>query len=219
MAEATPDNIASARTVDDLFQILIARHVPPFEAKDQINQLLRLGRLLIDSHVAAGARKESPRQHWANPEEPAEAPTGGITTPVNPQCWDRVFVLAIRDNHLIVEPLCALDFPWRQIRQGQVRANYSFPIANPAVLAELGFVTASEPAPAKPVADAERPPADAAKPTQIAWAYGELLKEGRLAGLRGKVLREKVFLKVGPDFNASGRSFAEGVRLYKGRND
>jgi hypothetical protein len=51
MAEAAPDNIASARTVDDLFQILRDRRVPPFEPREQLLKFLRMGELLIDQHI------------------------------------------------------------------------------------------------------------------------------------------------------------------------
>jgi hypothetical protein len=128
----------STPTIDDLFQILVGRDIPPFEAKELILQFLRRGKLPIDSHVEAGARKTRAMRQ-ATPEELQAqqagksldylhevVPAGGITEPVNPQCWDGgVFALAIRDGRLLVEPRCALDFPWPK---------YSFPVSNPVVI-------------------------------------------------------------------------------------
>jgi hypothetical protein len=220
MAEAAPNNSALKLTVDDLFQILKARDVPEFEAKKQIFEYSQIGKLPIDSHVAAGACKPSPRRHWANSDEPEVAPDGGITTPINPQSWGRVFELAIRDGHLIVEPLCSLDFPWQA---------YSFLISNPTVIDEFWPKPASKAAqtdierPPESIADMEppaaRPPLGASKPIQLAWAYGELLKKkDQLTGLRGKALLEKVCRKVGPNFTASQRTFVRALELHKNRS-
>jgi hypothetical protein len=203
MAEAAPDHSAGIKTVDDLFQKLVIRKIPPLEAKKRITEALQIGELLIDSHVAAGARKESSRQHWANPEEPAQAPPGGITTPVDPQSWDGgVFALAIRDHHLVVEPRCSLDFPWQA---------YSFSIANPVVIPdvfELRSSTANTP-------DAERPPPDADKVTQIEWQYSRLVETGQLAGLRGKALLKRLCAEVGPNFSAGPTVLKEAKRRYR----
>jgi hypothetical protein len=153
MANADLNNSTSKRTVDDVFQILIAREVPPLVAKKQITEALQLGKLRIDFHIAAGARKTRPMRQ-ATPEELKAAaqagksldflyeaaPEGGITAAVNPQSWDGLFALAIRDDHLIIEPRYALDFPW---------SAYSFSISNwEVVIEELGrAATAPKPEP------------------------------------------------------------------------
>jgi hypothetical protein len=74
MAEAAPDNSASRKIVDvdDLFQILIVRGVPPRDAKRQITEFLQLGKVLIDSHIAAGARKSRPTRQATDEELKAQ---------------------------------------------------------------------------------------------------------------------------------------------------
>ena len=46
------------------------------------------------------------------------APSEGITERVQFQHWDAdsVFCLTIRDGYLIIEPNCALDYPWDAYR-------------------------------------------------------------------------------------------------------
>jgi hypothetical protein len=151
MANADPNNSVSTRTVDDVFQVLIARDVPPLVAKKQITEALQLGKLRIDSHIAAGACKTRPMRQ-ATPEELKAAqagksldflyeaaPASGITAAVDPQSWDGgVFALAIRDGHLVIEPRCSLEFPW---------SAYSFSM-NPVVIDELWpTAVASKPGP------------------------------------------------------------------------
>jgi len=204
MAEATADHI---RTVDDLFQELVLR-VPRYEARNWIFQWLQVGELLIDSHVAATVtrngkksptRKESSKQHWANPEEPAEVPAGGITKPVDPQSWGRVCDLSIRGHHLVIEPICGFDFPWDA---------YSFSVANlaavPKLLARIG--KPMRPADARPtptpIADEERPSRDATKVAQLEGALDRLDGTDELAGLRGKRLLNRLCDEVGPNFSA-----------------
>lgn len=141
MAIADPYHSASKRIVDldDLFQILITRNVAPLVAKKEIDDVLLLGKLRIDLRIPAGARKTRPIRQ-ATPEELKAkqagkdldflyeaSPTGG-TAAVDPQSWGRVLALAIKDGHLIVEPLCGLEFPWRA---------YSFSISNPVVIEHL----------------------------------------------------------------------------------
>jgi hypothetical protein len=137
MAKAKPNH----KTVDSLFQTLIVSDVPPLIAKKCVNDALQVGKVLVDSHIAASARKTSPRRHWANPDEPEIAPPGGITAPVNPQSWDRVFVMAIRDGYLVIEPLCSLDFPWQF---------YSFSISNWEVAVDY-LCRASAPSKSEPI--------------------------------------------------------------------
>jgi hypothetical protein len=220
MAEVAPDSSASKRIVDldDLFQILITRDVPPLAAKKQIIEFLRDGKLRIDLHIAAGARKTRPMRQATREELEAEqagkdldflyeaSPVGGITAAVDPQSWDapRVFALTIRDGHLVLEPQCSLDFPWQA---------YSFSISNPVVIDELWKPAANSPPSA--TAGAERPPPDAGKIAQIMWAYGELLPTNELTGLRGKALQIKVFRKIGPNFTASTRTFEKAVQQFR----
>jgi hypothetical protein len=243
MAEVAPDHSASKRTVDDLFQILIARDVPPLIGKKQITEALQLGKLRIDFHIAAGARKTRPMRQ-ATPEELKAlsdadrsrrrgvrrgrrpkalqarkdldflyeaSPAGGITAAVDPQSWDapRVFALAIRDGHLLVEPQCSLDFPWQA---------YSFSISNPVVIDELWPPAASDPTPSGPTGDEERPPADVDKITQLEWAYGRLFETNQLIGLRGKALLNAVCAKVAPKFSASQRYLQEAIKRYRGKH-
>jgi hypothetical protein len=164
MAGTSDNNAQSVDDVDDLFQVLIARDIARLVAKRQIAEALEMGRLRIDFHIAAGARKTGPMRQ-ATPEE-LEAqqegkdldflyevsPPGGITGAVNPQSWesDGVFRLTIRDDHLAIEPRCSLDFPWQA---------YSFSISNPVVIVHL-FSSLTNPAstsstPTKPAGDAK----------------------------------------------------------------
>jgi hypothetical protein len=227
MAEAAPDHSASKRIVDldDLFQVLITRDIPAFVAKKQITEALQLGKLRIDLHIAAGARKTRPMRQ-ATPEElKAEqagqdldflyetSPAGGTTAAVDPQSWDvpGVLTLAIRDGHLVVEPQCSLDFPWQA---------YSFSISNLVVIDELWPLAASKPAPALPVAPGnpmERPPSGADMITHLEWAYLQLLTTNRAAGLRGKVLLKAACDEVAPKFTASPSLFKVAKRRAKAR--
>jgi hypothetical protein len=177
MAEATPN----IRTIDDLFQILVARDVPPFEAKYQIANALLRGKLIIDSHIATRAAIE----------------------PVHPQSWDRVLALAIRDNHLIVEPLCALNVPWQA---------YSFSISNPVVIDEL-WPAASKAAESADH-DVERPPEGAGKEAFATWAYRKLFEAGELNGLSNKQILVKVCSKVGSDFTVGMSTLKAVKRSY-----
>jgi hypothetical protein len=224
MAEVAPDHSASKRTVDldDLFQILIARNVPAFVAKKEITGALQLGKLRIDLHIAAGARKTRPMRQATSEELKAEqagkgleflyeaSPAGGITVAVHPQSWDApgVLALAIVGSHLVVEPQCSLDFPWQA---------YSFSISNPVVIDELWPRAASGPMSASPdeAADNPRPPEGTSKIALIVWAYGELLPTNELTGLRGKELRRKVYLKIGQNFTAGPRTFEEAMQRYR----
>jgi hypothetical protein len=56
------------------------------------------------------------------------APPEGITQRVNFQSWGSIFGLLISDGHLVVEPKCALDYPWDA---------YSFTTANWSLVNEL----------------------------------------------------------------------------------
>jgi hypothetical protein len=76
-------------TLDALFQLLIARDVPPVLARHQILAALQADKLKVDFQVRDGP---AGHVHW--------------------QAWERVFTLAIQDGHLIVEPRCTLDHPW-----------------------------------------------------------------------------------------------------------
>jgi hypothetical protein len=85
MAETDADPIT---TLDALFQLLIAREVPPVPARHQILTALKLDKLQVDFQVRDGP---GGRVHW--------------------QAWERTFTLGIReDGHLVVEPCCALDY-------------------------------------------------------------------------------------------------------------
>jgi hypothetical protein len=82
-------------------------------------------------------------------------PPEGITAKVAPQSWDiPLFAVTVRDGHLMVEPRCALDFPWLA---------YTFTVANPVVIPTL-FPPPSPPASVEPKATraAEDDPRDAA---------------------------------------------------------
>ena len=118
MAGTSDNNAQTVDDVDDLFQVLIARDIPPLLAKRQIAEALalELGGLRIDFHVAAGARKTRPMRQ-ATPEELKAqqegkdldflyevSPPDGITGVANPQSWGRVLSLEIRDGHLVTEP-------------------------------------------------------------------------------------------------------------------
>ena len=86
------------------------------------------------------------------------------------------------------------------------------------VVRKLWPLTASDPAPPRPTAgDAERPPPDADKITQLVWAYIRLLNTNRAAGLRGKALLKAVCAEVGPNFTASLSSFKTAKRKAKAR--
>jgi hypothetical protein len=139
----TKDDHNTVNSLDDVFQILIARDYPPFDAKEEIDEALRPGKLRVDQHIKAGARKTSPTPEGRKAQIEGRSadvtyevcPPGGITQPVNPQSWGgRLFDLMIQDGRLIVTPCCSLDWPWEA---------YSFSIANPVVINELWSPAAS----------------------------------------------------------------------------
>jgi hypothetical protein len=177
MAEAAPDNSASKPSVDDLFQILITRDIPPLVAKKQFTEHLQLGRLRINFHIAAGSRKTRPMRQATLEELRAldflheVSPPGGITAAVDPQSWDSVLRLSIRDGRLVVEPLCSLDFPW---------VAYSFSISNPVAIDHLWPPAISTPTSTTgSAAGGNRPPVERAdtKPEKLSlkrWLKDEV---------------------------------------------
>jgi len=60
MGEAADDHSNPNKTVDDLFQRLIGRDIPPVVAKQQILEKLQVGKLLMDYKIAAGVRTRRP---------------------------------------------------------------------------------------------------------------------------------------------------------------
>ena len=142
MAEAAIDHSDSKHTVDELFQFLVCvRDLRPAIARKEIMDYLQSDKLQIDYHIRGGARKTRPMRQ-ATLEELREqettgatldhlyetAPPEGITRRVHFQSWGKLFDLTVRDECLIVEPNCALDYPWDA---------YSFTVANWSLVEEL----------------------------------------------------------------------------------
>ena len=142
MAEAAIDHSDSKHTVDELFQFLVCvRDLRPAIARKEIMDYLQRDKLQIDYHIRGGARKTRPMRQ-ATLEELREqettgatldhlyetAPPEGITRRVHFQSWGKLFDLTVRDECLIVEPNCALDYPWDA---------YSFTVANWSLVEEL----------------------------------------------------------------------------------
>jgi hypothetical protein len=216
MAEAAREHSAfysPVDTLDALFQILITRD-RPYAVMAKILQALQFGELLIDSHVAEGARKSRPMRHATAEELRAAqnghsldflceaAPAGGITERVNPQSWGRVLTLAIRDDHLVVEPLCGFDFPWQA---------YTFTIANPVAVPHLFGLAAPA------ITAQERPRPGASKIDFAEWALRQLRADGVLDALHGDKLIEAVRAKVDPRFTVSMRNVR--TAMQRPRND
>jgi hypothetical protein len=143
--------------------------------------------------------------------------------------WEDL-TLKIDDGHIIVWWLCdpVSIFPFEWLKNGDPSANcYTVSRRDVQMLCQPQAESRETAHPeqhevqqqvdpwARPAKDVEQPPANASKVTQLVWAYGELLRAGELTGLRGKVLRTTVCLKVGPKFTASDRTFAEALRQYR----
>jgi hypothetical protein len=166
MARNDDDHSDAECTVDDLFQLLVhAGDKHPAVARAEILEHLQLDQLQVDLHIRGGARKTHPRQ-TTEEELRAGAPTNfyetvppeGITQRVSFQAWGRLLDLSINGKQLVVEPGCALDYPWDA---------YSFAIANWSLVAELwpSRPTPSVSPPVEPTVDPLVEPEPKVKPT------------------------------------------------------
>jgi hypothetical protein len=148
MARDDPDRSSSGRTLDDLFQVLVhTRRKSPAVARKEILDRLQLDELPIDLHVRGGTQKTYPLRPATKEELQKGAPIGeadgvvldryhlyetappeGIIERAPYTAWGRFFHLSIHGEQLVIEPDCALDYPWDA---------YSFIIANWSLVAEL----------------------------------------------------------------------------------
>jgi hypothetical protein len=242
MAEVAPDNSACRRTVvDDLFQVLVARDVPPFIAKEQITANLRTGKLRIDFRIAAGARRmirpAMPEELGDHPLPPVTRPLGWpegaplpgdarrpdiVGTPSGPATYETVgaggITAAVNPQSwdggvfaLVIEDGRLIIKPRCDL--GFPWDAYSFSISNWVVVDQLWPPAASTPT--ESVADAGRPPVDADKVTWLMWALGQLDRKGKRAGLRGNALLKAACAEVGPKFTASESTFKTAKRRYR----
>lgn len=137
--------------LDPLFQQMRARGLAPREVRERILKALKREELIILAHVAAGAWSLQPRQfatreEEAQAEQEARAATerydfdayyrivfeqspspDGIIGPIEPENWEVMVTIAIRDGHLVIKPL-APEFPVE---------SYSFAIATPEAVDKL----------------------------------------------------------------------------------
>jgi hypothetical protein len=132
----------SKHTVDDLFQILVHAHgKKPELARPDILKQLQDGALLIELHIKGGVRSIGPVRPPTPEEQMEERRTGivaearysttppeGVTLSVDPQSWEGVLLLRIRDKSLVIEPGCNFDYPWDA---------YSFSIADWSLIEQL----------------------------------------------------------------------------------
>jgi hypothetical protein len=138
----TPDPRDSTRTVDDLFQILVhTRGKSPPLARRGILKQLQDGALPVIAHIKGGVRSIGVVREPTPEEQVQEKRTGiiaearysttppeGVTLPVDSQSWEHILLLRIRGERLVIEPGCALDYPWNA---------YSFTVANWSLVEEL----------------------------------------------------------------------------------
>jgi hypothetical protein len=163
MGEAGSDH----HTIDELFQILCVRNIPPVEARQQILEACQRNKLKIDFRFRNGP---SGRIHY--------------------QSWELMLTLSInKEGQLVVEPTGNLGYPWNAYPWDAC----SFTIANWSVINELWpprvmtFVPPAVPIkPAAPIANAptapvtEAPASKTDPPTKISqskWAKDYLTKD------------------------------------------
>jgi hypothetical protein len=102
---------------------------------------LRRDKLVVDYHIRGGTRKTRPTRQATDDELREKqsmgatldhlyetTPPEGLTGRVHFQAWDTLFDLTICDEHLVVTPSCALDYPWEA---------YSFTVANWSLVHEF----------------------------------------------------------------------------------
>jgi len=154
-------------TLDCLFQVLVrTRDIAPVVAKDKIEEALRLDGLQVDFRIRGGVRSEKPLRA-ATAEELEQAkqaadegkpwswdflssftPPKGEAGRVHFDGWGPAFALVIKGGKLVVEPRCALDYPWDA---------YSFTVANWPIIDELWPTKPTPPATAPAHAPAPAP--------------------------------------------------------------
>ena len=119
LPEPASDRSDPKHTVDDLFQRLV--HVlgmKPEDARLEIRDRLLRGAPLIALQVESGVTDSNS----------VTTPPEGVILSINPQSWEQMLLLRIREGKLVIEPGGNMIYPWNAC---------SFAIANWSLVEEL----------------------------------------------------------------------------------